>query len=380
MVDKENINPMKTVSFRVPQELYQRITDAVEASQETQAIWLRDAIEFALQNMAVKKPGSSKDEIINILANDPAIEELLYHKIAEKLKLKDIVTELSDFATHCQTNSAADLNVNLREMAARIKFLIPDPAPTRRLISGRTVTCIIDWKKEWTLEDFIALSPDETAEFEVFHMECRDPANPDRATGIYFWNYYEDALSYFTDNYFDPGECVIILGGKISCDEEITEKLSNHLVNMVRYAARDNNIGKPGNLKDSEYVTYNIIQSGLFPAGIPYEFTFGWVSEALCNGEYGSDEEFRDALVTGSDKTIHPEVSARWHYTGPEERRYGLDGQTPFLRHAVPENIICGRYVDSEDTVIPRVVKPILEVYDDPGRVDREGYPRRRQQ
>jgi len=286
---------------------------------------------------------------------------------------------LSDFATHYQTDSAADLNINLREMAARIKFLIPDPSPKNRLIPGRTATCTIEWKKEWTLAEFIALSPEEIANYEIFHLECRDPANADRAVGVYIWDYYEDAIGYFSDNYFNPEEHVYILGGSISSEEEDKEKVSKRIVNMIRYVARDNNIGVPGNLADSEFVTYNVIQSGMFAAGLPYEFTFGWVSEALCSGEYTSDEEFKDALLNGTDKTVHPEVSARWHYTGPEERRYGLDGQTPFLRHAVPENIICGRYIDTDDTVIPRVVKPVLEVFDDPGRVDREGYPKRRQ-
>jgi len=379
MVDKEKINPMKTVSFRVPQELFQKITEAVEASQEKQATWLRNAIEFALEHMDSPKPSFSKDEIIHLLATDAGIEELLYHKIAEKLKLKDIISELSDFATHYQTNSAADLNVNLREMAARIKFLIPDPSPKNRLISGRTATCTIEWKKEWSLAEFITLSPEEVANYEIFHLECRDPTNADRAVGIYIWDYYENAIEYFSNNYFDPEECVVILGGTISSDEEDTEILSKRIVNMIRYVARDNNIGVPENLADPEYVTYNVIQSGMFAAGIPYEFTFGWVSERLYAGDYQSDEEFRNALVNGTDNTVHPEISARWHYTGPEEKRYGLDGQTPFLRHAVPENIICGRYVDKDDAVIPRVVKPVLEVFDDPGRVDREGYPKRHQ-
>jgi len=376
MDEKEKAAPMKTLSFRVPTELYERVAEAVKKSQDNQTAWLRNAVEYALDNMGVQKQNSSKEELLNLLANDDAVEELLYHKLAEKIKLKDIIAEFADFATHFQTYSTADLNIYLREMAARIKFLIPDSSPRGRLISDDVVNCSIEWKKQWTLEDFISLSPEEIAEYEIFHMECRDPKNSDRAVGIYIWDYYEDAMSYFKDNYFNPNECVVILGGTISSDT-IIKNLPSRIVNMIRYVAHDNHIGTAAKIEDPNYLTYNILQAGMFPAGIPYEFTFGWVSEAWNTGYYESVEKFQNALIKGEDKTVHPEVSARWHYTKPEEKRYGLENQTPFLRHAVPENIINGRYVDENNEGIPRIVKPILEKYDDPGRVDREGYPQK---
>ena len=359
-------------SIRIPADLYTEILERAGGKQNMTA-WMHEALRFAVNNMGDGDGTLSWKGLASLLAGDEGIADLLYAKIAEKLRLSDIIAELSDFATHFTANDTADCTEKLRDTAARLSLLITPPSHPDTAVGEETVTAELEWKETYTYEAFWSLSPEERKKHDFYLLYAADPSDTERAAGVYFWYSAEDGITKFPRKMFSPDEYLLVSGADAVFSEQRfygDADICSRIEKLVRYVARDENIGLSGKLDDPSRRTYTVTQKGAYLPGIPYMFTFSWQSAAKNAGLHD----------TGGDATVYPEVDVRWHYTPSEEHFRGIPGETPFLRYAVPENIRNGAYHDEETAKSGRIIKPGWWETPDAERVpDRDGYPMKKQ-
>jgi len=376
-------------SIRFPPDVLKRIDVAYKAAgMKSRAEWVIKACKIELEHGVIGASPTQRETLANLLLYDEGIMDIIYQKIAEKLRLSDILSEIDDFAVHGYPTS--DTELHLREFAAKIHYLVSNPFHEGEALYDSCAEFYLQWEKDWTLSEYMQLSPLKISEYHIFHLECRDPENAERGNGVYFWTRGEDdnyVKEHYLTNYFDEGECVHVRAGKILAlnedaqDIEGMDGYKQRIVDIVRYICRDNNLGdtKKLSLDDAESrkklkkfcrTNYFIRQKGGYALGIPYEFRVNWVSDDKNSGKFDAENPEIE------DLSIRPEVEVFWHYTPFEEEDTDI-GETPFTRMAVPENIRYGNYLDVDGKKQSHVPVKFVPL-EDKKRKDRKEYQKKR--
>jgi len=357
------------ISIRLSPELLKKIDEAAELEGLKRTPWIVKACENELAHGTVAGTPTDRETLAKLLLYDEGIMDIIYQKLAEKLGISDIREELGDFAVHGW--DVKDQNLQLREFAAKMHSLISNPYHRDELFYDDWVNCILAWKDDWTYDEYLAKTPEELSNYEIFHMECRNPENSERGVGICIWSNedHKNVKEYYKD-FFADGECVHVLVGNINTSNpeyKVKNGFVKDVVKMIRYVCRDRNLGDNGDLTELKGTNYSVSQEGVYALDIPYQFRFSWVSDDRSSGKYYEEKDEK------SDRSIRPQIEVRWHLTAYEEKK---TGETPFTRQAVPENIRYGEYNDEFSGEKRRWVPVQFVPENDDGRKDRKGYPK----
>ena len=322
MNPNEKTNQGVQFSFRLEKELSDMIISRAQDEGIKTSAWVRKALAFALENMIEEKETVNKSALVEMLEHDTNFQDLLFEKIAQKLRLNDLKNYLADFALYCRYNSAEEFFNYLKTTSVRLFHLLPDAVNDDGMVPCREIDCTLQWKEKFTWEEFLQLTPAERKAYDFFYLSLGEyDIHP--GTGLYFWGRGEDITKLYAADAFDEYEtCVVVHAGTLLTDEKkLPSDFINRIVKMVRYAARESKLGPYGNLYDSTLTGYSVINRGYFPPSLPLSFSFFWVSDKW-KSDTCTYEELLQAAKDGTDKTLRPVVEPKWQYTDSELKMF----------------------------------------------------------
>ena len=348
MNPNEKTNQGVQFSFRLEKELSDRIAARADDEGVKPSAWVRKALAFALENMIEEKETVNKSALVEMLENDTDFQDILFEKMAQKLRLDDVKNYLAEFALYGSCRTAEELCKYLQGMSARLFHLLPAAINDDGFVSFKKIECTLQWNKMFTWKEFLQLTPGERRAFDFFYLEMNGPAGSGfvGGTGLYFWSADENITETYPEEYFDDSGADVVVHAclLLTNERKMSYNIRNRIVKAVRYAAREADLGDYGNLYDETLTGYYITNRGYFPAALPLEFGFFWVSENMRYGLY-TYEEFLQAVKDKTDKTLRPVVSPRWHYTNSELKRFSEDEELPpFTETATAAYIAKGYY------------------------------------
>ncbi|HJJ36828.1 MAG TPA: hypothetical protein O0X27_06615 [Methanocorpusculum sp.] len=333
----------ETVAMRFTPTELKNIADYVETHGGGKVTdWMRTLIRqtvngIELGTTAVSRPLTVIDQI---LQNEEAAD-LIYQIVAEKLRLPDLRAELAAFSRRAPAASLEDLDADLRATAARMAAVPQDPVDPAEIIVHGEIHVDLEWNREWKLPEFLALSDEERQKHEFYLMVL---INGKERIPYYFWHVHDDFTAYLSKHNLGGHE-IVIYGAEYSIlnrSHGNIDDLRIRLVEIVRYAARDSNIGRyEMPMKDVLLRNYFVQNSGIVPPGLPCEFTFSWVSDTVNAGkaDYATKDAAVEAMQNRMDGTYRPVVECRWHYTDEEREKRNLSTKVSFDEQAVPKQM-----------------------------------------
>lgn len=309
--------------------------------------WLREVIDSAIHPEKGEPNAVKPLSLVKQISMDEEAADLIYQLVADKLRLADLRAELAAFSRAPRAESFEELDAELRLTAARVASLPQSPVDGEYIANGE-IFVTLNWeKKRWRLSDYLSWSDERRRGYTFYLMTIEESSGE---TAYYFWHRHNDFSKEFLEKFVAHGfdtesETAFVYGANFAvaewCRRQERSYLEKRIVQMMRYAARDNNIGEYKELFDEKLRFFTVRNANGIPPGIPYEFTFGWVSDARNAGDtyYMSAKEAAEAGRDKIDVSFRPVAECRWHYTAEECRERKIEVPLPFDKEAVPKQM-----------------------------------------
>jgi len=275
-----------TPAQKIKIEQYARIAGIKPSS------WVKDAIDFAVENMGVSDRKISKETILTLVRSDPEIRKELAVAVDSLFNLREVRKLMNE---NCEPKTIAEALTDYDLSKGFVRYTEGILAVS--LTWDSTPMPLETYQKMTRTNNDFFLLEDKSG-------EC-----------IIFWNGLENPELDKIIEGFEENTCSIRHASisRLEGIVNLNDRISNQIVAMIREVCWQKTGNSPGPrvaFRD-KFCRQMIVETGGV-SGLPSSFTLDWQSENLREGKYPSVDDLIRAVQYEEDETLRPIYKVDW--------------------------------------------------------------------